>query len=150
MKVGSNAASIRPRRIFVTSLTQRSTWKRSGKGGFSNFSKILGIFKPHRSKRHFQDHFMCLNDDFESCSTSSSSFGDDFVPIFILLRKARKSLRRSYDKKRSTIRWIKQTQLQLQLSPVKTKAIQTWTCGHLLLERGTHHGVKCIWQDWQS
>ena len=57
----------------------------------------------------------------ESCSTSSSSSGDDFVPIF-LLRKVMKSLRRSYDKKRSTIRWMKQTQLQLKLSPVKTKA----------------------------
>ena len=38
----------------------------------------------------------------ESCSTSSSSFGDNFVPIF-LLRKVMKSLRRSYDKKRSTV-----------------------------------------------
>ena len=38
----------------------------------------------------------------ESCSTSSSSSGDDFVPIF-LLRKVMKSLRRSYDKKRGTI-----------------------------------------------
>ena len=53
-----------------------------------------------------------------------------------------KSLRRSYDKKRSTIRWMKQTQLQLKLSPVKTKAIQTWTCVHLLLQWGTHSGVN--------
>ena len=52
-----------------------------------------------------------------------------------------KSLRRSYDKKRSTIRWMKQTQLQLKLSPVKTKAIQTWTCVRLLLQWGTHSGV---------
>ena len=65
----------------------------------------------------------------ESCSTSSSSSGDDFAPIFFffLLRKVisvvMKSLRRSYDKKRSTIRWMKQTQQQLKLSPVKTKAI---------------------------
>ena len=34
-----------------------------------------------------------------------------------------KSLYRSYDKKRSTIRWMKQTQLQLKLSPVKTKVM---------------------------
>ena len=53
-----------------------------------------------------------------------------------------KSLRRSYDKKRSTIRWMKQTQLQLKLSPVKTKAIQTWTCVRLLLQWGTHSGVS--------
>ena len=53
-----------------------------------------------------------------------------------------KSLRRSYDKKRSTIRWMKQTQLQLKLSPVKTKAIQTWTCVRLLLQWGTHFGVS--------
>ena len=45
----------------------------------------------------------------ESCSPSSSS-GDDFVPTF-LLRKVLKSPRRSYDKKRSTKRWMKQTQL---------------------------------------
>ena len=80
----------------------------------------------------------------ESCSTSSSSSGDDFVPIF-LLRKVMKSLRRSYDKKRSTIRWMKQTQqtqLQLKLSPVKTKAIQTWTCVRLLLQWGTYSGVS--------
>ena len=57
----------------------------------------------------------------ESCSTSSSSSGDDFVPIF-LLRKVMKSLRRSNDNKRSTIQWMKQTQLQLKLSPVKTRA----------------------------
>ena len=79
----------------------------------------------------------------ESCSTSSSSSGDDFVPIF-LLRKVMKSLRRSYDKKRSTIRWMKQTQLQLKLSPVKTKAmIQTWTCVRLLLQWGT----RCFARD---
>ena len=80
----------------------------------------------------------------ESCSTSSLSSGDDFVPIF-LLRKVMnfESLRRhSYDKKRSTIRWMKQTQLQLKLSPVKTKAIQTWTCIRLLLQWGTHSGVS--------
>ena len=77
----------------------------------------------------------------ESCSTSSSSSGDDFAPIF-LLRKVMKSLRRSYDKKRSTIRWMKQTQLQLKLSPVKTKAIQIWTCVRLLLQWGTHSGVS--------
>ena len=78
----------------------------------------------------------------ESCSTSSSSSGDDFVPIF-LLRKVMKSLGRSYDKKRSTIRWMKQTQLQLKLSPVKTKAmIQTWTCVRLLLQSETHSGVS--------
>ena len=53
-----------------------------------------------------------------------------------------KSLRRSYDKKRSTIRWMKQTQLQLKLSPAKTKAIQTWTCVRLLLQWGTHSGVS--------
>ena len=54
-----------------------------------------------------------------------------------------KSLRRhSYDKKRSTIRWMKQTQLQLKLSPVKTKAIQTWTCIRLLFQWGTHSGVS--------
>ena len=53
-----------------------------------------------------------------------------------------KSLRRSYDKKRSTIRWMKQTQLQLKLSPVKTKAIQTRTCVRLLLQWGTHSGVS--------
>ena len=35
----------------------------------------------------------------ESCSTSSSSSGDDFVPIFFfLLRKVTKSFRRIYDK----------------------------------------------------
>ena len=76
----------------------------------------------------------------ESCSTSSSSFGDDFVPIFAC--QIMKSLRRSYDKKRSTVRWMKQTQLWLKLSPVKTKAIQTWTCGRLLPEWGTHSGVS--------
>ena len=53
-----------------------------------------------------------------------------------------KSLRRSYDKKRSTIRWTKQTQLQLKLSPVKTKVIQTWTCVRQLLQWGTHSGVS--------
>ena len=54
-----------------------------------------------------------------------------------------KSLRRhSDDKKRSTIRWMKQTQLQLKFSPVKTKAIQTWTCNRLLLQWGTHSGVS--------
>ena len=74
----------------------------------------------------------------ESCSTSLSSSGDDFVPIFFCCLA--KSLRRSYDKKRSTIQWMKQTQLQLKLSPVKTKAIQTWTCGRLLLEWGGHSG----------
>ena len=77
----------------------------------------------------------------ESCSTSSSSSGDDFVPIFLLC-KVMKSLRRNYDKKRSTIRWMKQTQLQLKLSPVKTKAIQTWTCVRLILQWGTHSGVS--------
>ena len=51
-----------------------------------------------------------------------------------------KSLRRSYDKKRSTIRWMKQTQLKLSL--VKTKAIQTWTCVRQLLQWGTHSGVS--------
>ena len=65
---------------------------------------------------------------------------------FFLLRKVMKSLRtirrHSYDKKRSTIRWMKQTQLQLKLSPVKTKAIQTWTCIRLLLQWGTHSGVS--------
>ena len=50
----------------------------------------------------------------ESCGTSSSSSGDDFVPIF-LLRKVTKSFRRIFDKKRSTIRWMKRMQLQLQL-----------------------------------
>ena len=40
----------------------------------------------------------------ESCGTSSSSSGDDFVPTFFLLRKEMKSLRSSYDKKRSTTR----------------------------------------------
>ena len=44
-------------------------------------------------------------------------------------------------KERSTIQWMKRTQLQLNLSPVKTKATQTWTCGCLLLECGTHSGV---------
>ena len=78
----------------------------------------------------------------ESYSTSSSSSGDDFVPIFFWLRKVMKSLRRSYDKKRSTIRWMKQTQLQLKLSPVKTKAIQTWTCVRLLRQWGTHSGIS--------
>ena len=53
-----------------------------------------------------------------------------------------KSLRRSYDKRRSTIRWMKQTQLQLKLSPVKTKVIQTWACVRLLLQWGTHSGVS--------
>ena len=53
-----------------------------------------------------------------------------------------KSFRKSYDKKRSTIRWMKRTQLQLKLSPVKTKAIQTWTCVRLLLQWGTHSGVS--------
>ena len=59
-----------------------------------------------------------------------------------------KSLRRFYDKKRSTIRWMKQIQrsqagqLQLKLSPVKTKAIPTWTCVRLLLQWGTHAGVS--------
>ena len=53
-----------------------------------------------------------------------------------------KSLRRSYDKKRCTLRWMKQTQLYLKLSPVKTKAIQTWTWGRLLLEWGTPSGVS--------
>ena len=79
----------------------------------------------------------------ESCSTSSSSSGDDFVPIF-LLRKVTKSFRRIYDKKRSTIRWMKRMQLQLQLklSSMKTKAIQTWTCVRLLLEWGRHSGVS--------
>ena len=52
-----------------------------------------------------------------------------------------KSLRIICDKKRSTIQWMKKTQLQLNLSPVKTKATQTWTCGCLLLECGTHSGV---------
>ena len=78
----------------------------------------------------------------ESCSTPSSSSGDDFVPIFFLLRKVMKSLRRSCDKKRSTIRWMKQTQLQLKLSPVKTKAIQTWPCIRLLLAWGTRSDVS--------
>ena len=55
-----------------------------------------------------------------------------------------KSLRRSYNKKRSTIRWMKQTQLQLKLSPVKMKAIQTWTCIRLLLQWGTHSGVSAV------
>ena len=79
----------------------------------------------------------------ESCSTSSSSSGDDFVPIFFL-RKVTKSFRRIYDKKRSTIRWMKRMQLQLQLklSSMKTKAIQTWTCVRLLLEWGRHSGVS--------
>ena len=53
-----------------------------------------------------------------------------------------KPLCRSYDKNLSTIRWMKQTQLQLKLSPVKTKAIHTWTCVRLLLQRGTHSGVS--------
>ena len=53
-----------------------------------------------------------------------------------------KSLRSIYDKKRSTIRWMRQMQLKLKLSPVKTKAIQTWTCGRLLLESGAHSGVS--------
>ena len=54
-----------------------------------------------------------------------------------------KSLRWSYDKKVfCTTRWMKQTQLQLKLSPVKTNAIQTWTCIRLLLQRGTHSGVS--------
>ena len=52
-----------------------------------------------------------------------------------------KSLRRSYDKKRSTIRWMKQTQLKLSLVK-KTKAIQTWTCVRQLLQWGTHSGVS--------
>ena len=81
----------------------------------------------------------------ECCSTSSLSSGDDFVPIFSASQtlKVMKSLRRhSNDKKRSTIRWMKQTQLQLKLSPVKTKAIQTWTCIRLLLQWGTHSGVS--------
>ena len=78
----------------------------------------------------------------ESCSTSSSPSGDDFVPIF-LLRKVMKSLRRIYDKKRSTTRWImKQTQPQLKLSPAKTKVIQTWTCGCLLFEWRAQSGVS--------
>ena len=79
----------------------------------------------------------------ESCSTSSSSSGDDFVPIS-LLRKVTKSFRRIYDKKRSTIRWMKRMQLQLQLklSSMKTKAIQTWTCVRLLLEWRRHSGVS--------
>ena len=37
---------------------------------------------------------------------------------------------------------MKQTQLQLQFSPLKMKAIQTWTCGRLLLQWGTHSGVS--------
>ena len=132
MKVGGNAASIRPRHTLLTSLTQRLTGKRSGKGGFSNFSKNLVIFKPRRSRRHLQDHFTRLMMTSESCSASSSPSDDDFVPIFFffLLRKVMNSFRRIYDKW-STIRWMKQTQLQLKLSlsSMKTKGIQTWTCG---------------------
>ena len=78
----------------------------------------------------------------ESCSTSSSSSGDDFVPIFFASQSNEVTLEKLYDNKRHTIRWMKQTQLQLKLSPVKTKAIQTWTCGRLLLEWGTHSGVS--------
>ena len=37
---------------------------------------------------------------------------------------------------------MKQAQLQLKLSPVKTKAIQTLTWGHLVLEWGTHSGAS--------
>ena len=56
----------------------------------------------------------------ESCSTSSSSSGEVFVPIF-LLQKVMKTLCRLYDKKQSTIRWMKQMQLQLKLSSMKQK-----------------------------
>ena len=51
-------------------------------------------------------------------------------------------LSRIYDKKRSTIRWMKQAQLQLKLSSMKTEAIQTWTCVRLHLQWGTHSGVS--------
>ena len=83
----------------------------------------------------------------ESCSISSSSSGDDFVPIF-LLRKAMKSFRRIYDdKKRSTIRWTKR--MQLKLSSMKMIAIQTWTCVRLLLEWGRHSGVSVESASWE-
>ena len=53
-------------------------------------------------------------------------------------------------KKQSTIRWTKRMQLQLQLklSSMKTKAIQTWTCVRLLLEWGRHPGVsvESVWR----
>ena len=107
---------------------------------FRTFQKI-SAFSSRVVPTGFVEPFYASNDGSESCSTSSSSSGDDFVPIF-LLRKVMKSLRRSYDKKQSTIRWMKQTQLQLKLSPVKTKAIQTWNCVRLLLQWGTHSGVS--------
>ena len=78
----------------------------------------------------------------ESCTLLHRRLATILILFFFLLRKVMKSLRRSYDKKRSTIRWMKQTQLQLKLSAVKTKAIQTWTCIRLLLQWGTHSGLS--------
>ena len=89
------------------------------------------------------DHFTHLMMASESCSTSTSSSGEDFVPMF-LVRKVMKLLRRIYHKMRSTIRWLKQT--RLQLSPMKPKTIRVrlgpvvtyflgstfwWQCGYL-------------------
>ena len=76
----------------------------------------------------------------ENGSAYSLSSGDNFPHVFA----SQSNEVTPYDKKRSTQRGMnsKQTQLQLHLSPVKTKAIQTWTCGRLLIEWGTHSGVS--------
>ena len=133
-----NSAATHPCDVIDTAID----WEEIGKRWFSELlQNILSIFKPRHSKGQLWDSFTGLMMDSESCSTYSLSFGDDLFP-FILLRKVMKSLRRSYDKKRSTIRRMKQTQLQLKFNPVKTKVIQTWTCGRLLLEWGTHSGVS--------
>ena len=71
-----NSATTHPCDIIDTAIDWEEIRERS-----SNFSKNLSVFKLHRSKSHLQDYFTRLMMNSESCSTSSSSSGDDFVPI---------------------------------------------------------------------
>ena len=97
MKLGSN--SIGPRHVIDTAID----WEEIGKRWLFGLFEKSGCFQAAL----FQEVAP------ESCSTSSSSSGYYFLSIFFLLRKVMCSFRRIFDRKRSTIQWMKETQLQL-------------------------------------
>ena len=72
-----NSAATHPFDVIDTAIDREEI----GKRWFSELFENLSIFKPRRSNRLLWDHYTRLMMASESCSTSSSSSGDDFVPI---------------------------------------------------------------------
>ena len=101
---------------------ERSQW-------FSNFSKNLSVFKLHRSNRHLQDYFTRLMMVLKAVALLHHRLATILFPFFFLLRKAMKSLRRIYDKKRSIIQWMKQIQRVASHLPRSRFFCDRWPTG---------------------